>query len=746
MNDPVPRNPQPAGVPLEETSLLSNSTPVSGESGIPTEGAPQGPPPGPFTPAATGGGRFPQDFGRYILRARLGAGGMGTVYRAYDTRLDIEVALKMPHAHLIDHPEVLERFYREARAAARLNHSNLCRIFDVGQWSDYHYIAMSYVEGKPLSKSPPADSRAAAALVRKVADAVAEAHRHGIIHRDLKPANILITPRGEPVVMDFGAALRLDEDGRLTQEGSALGTPLFMSPEQFRGDRDAQGPGCDIYSLGVILYELLAGHLPFAGPRETLYEQVQSAAPAPPSAHCPGIAPRLDAICLKALAKRAADRFPSMEGFVAALDLYLGESEAAAGGPLADVRLLPIPAPEASGEVRRRRVTREAIRFAFAGYGERAAMPVPANRLYLDVGNALCPGVIDHHHLTTHSGSTTGLVLAHPEFVAGSAPSGRKPEDPLTIVLHEQPDLDCLASAYLAAAYLTSGEFPDGSDALARYAAKVDEGALGMTLANPFALYAALMQLANRLGRATWHSNHQRWTEHVRRGLEVITYVLDQVARRGTPLPAVDAFACIAQMTAGDRQEVQADVERYRRKMADPRTQARRAQLRLPSQFGGKAAVEALLVRDVQNTDDPEHVVFFKDWARTDAERCPNGRGFVALSVFMSEGPHQVRRCILSVTPDSGASIQGLGGLLDRAEAERREQVFGSDDRVTDPATGAPRPPRPGYGNADPWYDGRAHDYTIVDSPRSGTMLTTEEIEGILLQFGDSETPQPLGR
>jgi hypothetical protein len=107
-------------------------------------------------------------------------------------------------------------------------------------------------------------------------------------------------------------------------------------------------------------------------------------------------------------------------------------------------------------------------------------------------------------------------------------------------------------------------------------------------------------------------------------------------------------------------------------------------------------------------------------------------------------GPRQVRRCILSVTPDSGASLQGLGALLDEAEAARRRQVFGEDDRVSDPSTGAARPPRPGYGNADPWYDGRAHASTIVDAPRAGTLLATDEIEAIFLRFGGGPSPQPL--
>jgi hypothetical protein len=167
--------------------------------------------------------------------------------------------------------------------------------------------------------------------------------------------------------------------------------------------------------------------------------------------------------------------------------------------------------------------------------------------------------------------------------------------------------------------------------------------------------------------------------------------------------------------------------------------------LRLPGQLGGTVPAEALLVRDVQNADDPGRCVYFKDWARTDAENCPNDKGFVALSVFLSEGARQVRRCILSVVPDGGATLEGLAALLDRAEAERRQEVFGADDRVADPATGEPRRPRPGYDNADPWYDGRAHGYTIVDAPRAGTLLMADEIESLFLQFGGCDGPaEPL--
>jgi hypothetical protein len=201
-------------------------------------------------------------------------------------------------------------------------------------------------------------------------------------------------------------------------------------------------------------------------------------------------------------------------------------------------------------------------------------------------------------------------------------------------------------------------------------------------------------------------------------------------------LPAVDALSCPGPFRPEDRREVEADVERYRRKLADPATCARQARLRLPGDYGGTLPVEALLVRDVQGINDPGRCLFFKDWARSDADRAGNGQGFIALSVFQSEGTRRLRRCILSVTPDSGVSLRGLGERLDRAEGERRREIHGEDDRVIDPVSGTSRPPRAGYTNADPWYDGRAHGYTIVDAPRSGTRLTADEIEAIFLQFG----------
>lgn len=681
---------------------------------------------------------LPRPFGRYVLRERLGRGGMATVYRAYDSRLDIEVALKIPKEQVRSSPDLRERFLREAQTAARLHHPNLCRVFDVGEVGGVCYLTMGLVEGGPLPVRPPAEPAAVAPLVRKLALALAEAHARHVVHRDLKPGNVLLTSQGEPVITDFGLALRLnDPRERLTASGTPLGTLAYTPPEQLTGNTDAHGPACDVYSLGVVLFQLLTGELPFTDwgrlPTQVLYEP-----PPDPSSLRPGLDPRFDGVCRKALAKQPADRFPDMRAFAAALEELLPAENA----PTPVVPCAAGPAVPAGRPL----VRPEAVHFAFAALGERAPPALEGrDRLYLDVGNDLRAGVIDHHQQASGAASTTRLVLQRPDCLDGALNPRRRPDDRFTLVLHERPDLDCLAAAYLATAYLTTGAFPDGAAPLARYVDKVDAGQFGMSLADPFSLYASCMQLADRLQRQPGLNEAERWQETVRRGLAVIEYVLAQVREAGTPLPAVDAFACPGQFGPEDRQAVRDDIARYERKLADPRCHARRAMLRLHSEYGGTLAVAGLLVRDVQNAADPDRCVFFKDWARTDAARVGNGRGFVALSVFHTEGPGQPRRCILSVTPESGVSLAGLGALLDRAEAERRLKMYGVDDRVSDPATGSSRTPRVGYANADPWYDGRAHGYTIVDAPRAGTVITANEVERIFLTYGGCERePEPL--
>lgn len=263
---------------------------------------------------------------RYEIVKLLGEGGMGAVFLANDKQLGRKVALKIPRIGT-GNETILARFEREARAAATLEHPNICPVYDVGTHQGVPYLTMAYIEGRPLAEwltpGKQAPENQAASLVRKLALILDEAHRRGIIHRDLKPSNVMINPRKELVIMDFGLARRVGADeARLTQDGSMLGTPSYMPPEQATGDIDQMGPACDIYALGVILYELLAGRLPFVGtPIQVLY-QVMMETPAPPSAHRPGVNRGLEAVCLKAMAKKPADRFASMAEFAAALDRY----------------------------------------------------------------------------------------------------------------------------------------------------------------------------------------------------------------------------------------------------------------------------------------------------------------------------------------------------------------------------------------------------------------------------------------
>jgi serine/threonine protein kinase len=303
---------------------------------------PAGPPPGApaaRASAAKAAGQdpaaLPEQFAHYRVVRLLGRGGMGSVYLAQDQKLDRLVALKVPHFTPEDGPQFLERFYREARAAATIEHPNICPVYEVGDCQGVHYLAMRYLEGQPLSEfvrgGKPLPQRQAAALVGKLALAVQAAHAKGVIHRDLKPANVMLVKGREPVILDFGLARRSNAgDPRVTGSGVVLGTPAYMAPEQAAGNVDALGPASDIYSLGVVLYELLTGQLPFTGPVAIVWAQVLSAEPPPVSELRPDVAPALAAVCHKAMAKKAADRFGSMAEFAAALSGWI---RATAGGP-----------------------------------------------------------------------------------------------------------------------------------------------------------------------------------------------------------------------------------------------------------------------------------------------------------------------------------------------------------------------------------------------------------------------------
>lgn len=269
---------------------------------MPTDKAPS------IAPAALAdAGELAGRLGRYRVVRKLGQGGMGSVYLAHDEELDRPVALKVPASELVADPAFAERFRREARAAASFHHPNFCPVHDVGQVDGVTFMAMAFVEGRPLSdrlKNGPPPPREAAEIVATLAEALEEAHRRGIVHRDLKPANVMVDSRGTLIVMDFGLARRASEgESELTRTGAVMGTPYYMAPEQARGDKNAIGPGVDIYALGVILFELLTGRRPFEGAPSQVFVRAAADPPPMPSQLRKGIDPVLEAICLNALAK-----------------------------------------------------------------------------------------------------------------------------------------------------------------------------------------------------------------------------------------------------------------------------------------------------------------------------------------------------------------------------------------------------------------------------------------------------------
>lgn len=274
---------------------------------------------------------LPESFGagRYRVERLLGRGGMGAVYFATDTRLNRPVAVKVPKLDDLA-PELAEkalrRFQREVQAAAALAHPYVCHVYDVGDDDGVPFLAMEFIDGPPLSEQMqrPWPLRSAAELIAKVAEGIAAAHAKGIVHRDLKPANIMLDARGEPKVMDFGLAKRVDDD-KLTRTGAMLGTPQYMPKEQVLGESHKIGPWTDVYSLGVILYELLTARLPFDGHTiPQLLGRLLSTEAIKPRDIRPDIDLALEAICLRGIGKEIADRFNSMTEFAAALREYLG--------------------------------------------------------------------------------------------------------------------------------------------------------------------------------------------------------------------------------------------------------------------------------------------------------------------------------------------------------------------------------------------------------------------------------------
>ena len=282
---------------------------------------------------------IPESIAHYRILKKLGAGGMGEVYLALDTKLDRKVAIKILHADQLAEEHLKKRLVREAQAAAKLDHPNICAIYDVNEANSFTFIVMQYIEGESLAQKmerEPLPLSTTLTMVEQAAEGLAEAHAHGIVHRDVKPQNMIVTPRGQLKILDFGLAKQMHPSDTVDNEaatatllskpGLVVGTMPYMSPEQVQGE--PLDPSSDIFSLGVTLYEMLAGKHPFKDKSAAVtMSRILLGEPIPTEKFQTQVSPEIQNLLSKMLRKDKAARYQNAQDF------------------LTDLRQLPAPPP-----------------------------------------------------------------------------------------------------------------------------------------------------------------------------------------------------------------------------------------------------------------------------------------------------------------------------------------------------------------------------------------------------------------
>jgi serine/threonine protein kinase/formylglycine-generating enzyme required for sulfatase activity len=308
--------------------------------GVPTMDAASAPPVLPSAPPTSAGAasrkpargnqreELPASIGPYQVSRELGRGAFGVVYKGHDPKLKRDVAIKVLNHNALHSTTAVERFLREAQVVAQMHHNHIVPVYELGEHEECHYIASRFVPGKTLSDLIPDEGMAAVkavGLVLQLLEALTYAHKMNVLHRDVKPANAIVDAEGQLYLMDFGLAGWVGQtDGRATQDGTVMGTPSYMPPEQARGDINNIRETADQYSAGVVLYELLTGHVPFeGGSMVVLLHNVISTPPSRPSEFRADLDPQLEEICLKTLAKRAEDRYANCQALADALRCWL---------------------------------------------------------------------------------------------------------------------------------------------------------------------------------------------------------------------------------------------------------------------------------------------------------------------------------------------------------------------------------------------------------------------------------------